>query len=84
MGGYGERLGLALRRNGMKQLDFAKKLGAIQTAISKIIHRDLPETASRPPDGAYTGVNSTRWNLSFTDLYIFLIRSLSSLEVKLL
>jgi transcriptional regulator with XRE-family HTH domain len=38
MGGYGERLALALRRNGMKQLDFAEKLGITQTAISKIIH----------------------------------------------
>jgi transcriptional regulator with XRE-family HTH domain len=38
MGGYGERLALALRQNGIKQLDLAQKLGITQTAISKIIH----------------------------------------------
>jgi transcriptional regulator with XRE-family HTH domain len=38
MNGYGERLALALKNSGFKQVDFANKLHITRTAISKILH----------------------------------------------
>jgi transcriptional regulator with XRE-family HTH domain len=38
MSGYGERLALALKNSGYKQVDFADKLHITRTAVSKILH----------------------------------------------
>jgi transcriptional regulator with XRE-family HTH domain len=38
MSGYGERLALALKNSGLKQVDFADKLHITRTAVSKILH----------------------------------------------
>jgi transcriptional regulator with XRE-family HTH domain len=38
MSGYGERLALALKNSGFKQVDFADKLHITRTAVSKILH----------------------------------------------
>jgi transcriptional regulator with XRE-family HTH domain len=38
MNGYGDRLSLAIKQKGMKQMDLAQELGITRTAISKIIH----------------------------------------------
>jgi transcriptional regulator with XRE-family HTH domain len=38
MNGYGERLALALRNKGMKQIELAEKLHIKQSAVSKILN----------------------------------------------
>jgi transcriptional regulator with XRE-family HTH domain len=38
MSGYGQRLALALKNSGFKQVDFADKLHITRTAVSKILH----------------------------------------------